>query len=149
MCKTLKIMDIRHIIIYVSLFLSLPVLAQQKPGKFDPKQFQADLEQFIVKEAVLTPSDAEVFFPVYREYNEKKHALALEARFLNGYKPLSDEQCREAIEKEDEYEIKIKELQMLYHKKYLRILPASKVYDILRAEDKFHRQSFRDMSRDK
>lgn len=143
-------MNIRNIIITLLFSLLLPITAeaQREPRKFDPKQFQADLEQFIVREAVLTPSEAEVFFPLYREYIEKKHALALEARLFTGYKPLTDEQCSEAINRSDENDIKAKELQLLYHKKFLRVLPAGKVYDILQAEEKFHRQSFRDMSRE-
>ena len=40
-------------------------------------------------------------------------------------------------------DIEIKRLQQAYHEKFLHILPASKVYRIIKAEDKFHRQQFR------
>lgn len=45
--------------------------------------------------------------------------------------------------KRDEYEIEIKEIQRTYHEKFMQILPAQKVYDILNAEDRFHRQMFK------
>lgn len=144
----------RRLIITTAFTLILLTAAAQGAGGkhgggFDAERFQADLEQFIVREAGLTPSEAEVFFPVYREYNDKQHALLREKRFLSGYRPKTDEECREAIEKDDKYEIELKELQEQYHKKYLRLLPATKVYDIIRAEERFHRQSYRDMSRGK
>lgn len=143
----------RLIIIFALATTIMGAAAQNHGGKrgegFDPDRFQADLEQFIVREAGLMPSEAEVFFPVYREYNDKQHALLREKRFLYHYRPMTDEECRKAIEEDDKYEIKLKELQEEYHKKYLRILPASKVYDIIRAEDRFHRQSYRDMSKGK
>lgn len=34
-------------------------------------------------------------------------------------------------------------IQKTYHEKFLQILPAKKVYDILNAEDRFHRQMFK------
>ena len=46
------------------------------------------------------------------------------------------------IQKSDECELQLKEIQQQYHKKFMKVLPASKVYDVLRAEEKFHRQIF-------
>ena len=37
----------------------------------------------------------------------------------------------------------LKELQKKYHEKFMQILPPKKVYDILKAEDRFHRQMFK------
>ena len=38
---------------------------------FDPAKFEKELEQFIVTEAALTPSESAKFFPVYREMRKK------------------------------------------------------------------------------
>lgn len=143
----------RLIILTAALVVTMAAAAQgnkQKGGGgFDADRFQADLEQFIVREAGLTPSEAEVFFPVYREYTNKQHALLHQKRFLGCYRPTTDKECREAIERDDKYELELKELQEQYHKKFLRLLPATKVYDIIRAEQRFHRQCYRDMSKGK
>lgn len=120
--------------------------AQNKPGKFDACQYQAELEQFIVTEAALSPEEAEAFFPLYREYTAKRHAIFKDKRMQDRFRPATDEQCREAIEYSDQREIEMKELQEQYHRKYMNALPAGKVYDIIKAEEKFHRQSFKDAS---
>lgn len=36
----------------------------------------------------------------------------------------------------------MKELQQKYHRKFMKILSPSKVYMVIRAEEKFHRQLF-------
>lgn len=129
------------------LLISLMSLTQasaqsgNKP-KFDPKQFQADMEQFITTEAALSPQQAETFFPVYREMQKKQRVIYNQQRRLRHIKPTDEEGCREAILKSDDCELQLKEIQLQYHKKFLKILPASKVYDVLRAEEKFHRKIF-------
>ena len=54
-----------------------------------------------------------------------------------------DKACADAIRRIDNNDIEIKRLQQAYHEKFLHILPASKVYRIIKAEDKFHRQQFK------
>ena len=51
--------------------------------------------------------------------------------------------CEEAIRKNAANEVKIKEIQQQYHLQFLTILPACKVFKIIRAEEKFHRQMMR------
>ena len=53
-CKIVKL-------ICAMLISILPVSAQQKSGGFNPKKFEADLEQYITTNACLTPQEAEVF----------------------------------------------------------------------------------------
>ena len=37
----------------------------------------------------------------------------------------------------------MKQIQIEYHKKMLEVLPASKVYDAIKAVDKFHRRQLK------
>ena len=62
---------------------------------------------------------------------------------LKRIKPTSDSECKKNILKRDEFEIEIKNIQKTYHEKFMKILSAKKVYDILKAEDRFHRQMFK------
>ncbi len=131
------------------LFISLMSLTQasaqfwnNNTPKFDPQQFQANMEQFITTEAALTPKQAEVFFPVYREMQKKQRVIYDQQRRLRHIKPTDEAGCRDAIQKSDDCELQLKEIQQQYHKKFMKVLPASKVYDVLRAEEKFHRQIF-------
>ncbi len=119
--------------------------AQQRP--FDPVKFEADLEQFIATEAGLTPQESSRFFPVYRELRKKQHAIMSAGWKNKNLDMTSDKACAEAIRIHDNNDVEIKELQRAYHNRFLKILPATKVLRIIRAEDKFHRQTFKRAAR--
>lgn len=117
----------------------------RKHPPFYPAKFEADLEQFITVNACLSPSQAASFFPVYRQMKKKQRALFDEMRRLRMINPKDNEACEEAIRKQDELDIQIKQLQQEYHGKFLMMLPANKVLSIIKAEEKFHRQIFKKM----
>ena len=117
----------------------------KKRPPFNPAKFEADLEQFITVNACLSPSQAASFFPVYRQMMKKQRALFEEMRRLRMINPKDNEACEEAIRKQDELDIQIKQLQQEYHGRFLMMLPANKVLSIIKAEEKFHRQIFRKM----
>lgn len=117
----------------------------RKRPPFNPAKFEADLEQFITVNACLSPSQAASFFPVYRQMMKKQRTLFDEMRRLRMTNPKDNEACEEAIRKQDELDIQIKQLQQEYHGKFLMMLPANKVLSIIKAEEKFHRQIFRKM----
>ena len=117
----------------------------RKRPPFNPAKFEADLEQFITVNACLSPSQAASFFPVYRQMMKKQRALFDEMRRLRMINPKDNQACEEAIRKQDELDIQIKQLQQEYHGRFLMMLPANKVLSIIKAEEKFHRQIFRKM----
>lgn len=117
----------------------------RKRPPFNPAKFEADLEQFITVNACLSPSQAASFFPVYRQMMKKQRALFDEMRRLLMINPKDNEACEEAIRKQDELDIQIKQLQQEYHGRFLMMLPANKVLSIIKAEEKFHRQIFKKM----
>lgn len=117
----------------------------RKRPPFNPAKFEVDLEQFITVNACLSPSQAASFFPVYRQMMKKQRALFDEMRRLRMINPKDNEACEEAIRKQDELDIQIKQLQQEYHGRFLMILPANKVLSIIKAEEKFHRQIFKKM----
>ena len=117
----------------------------RKRPPFNPAKFEADLEQFITVNACLSPSQAASFFPVYRQMMKKQRALFDEMRRLRMINPKDNEACEEAIRKQDELDIQIKQLQQEYHGRFLTMLPANKVLSIIKAEEKFHRQIFKKM----
>lgn len=117
----------------------------RKHPPFNPAKFEADLEQFITVNACLSPSQAVSFFPVYRQMMKKQRALFDEMRRLRMINPKDNEACEEAIRKQDELDIQIKQLQQEYHGRFLMMLPANKVLSIIKAEEKFHRQIFKKM----
>ena len=137
----------RFTLIIVALMALTGAMAQQHaPRKFDPKQFQAAMEQFITKEAALTPQEAEKFFPVYREMQKKQRTLFDQQRQLRRLKPADEAGCRRAILQCGELDVQIKELQQQYHKRFLKLISARKLFDVLKAEEKYHRHAFKRMT---
>ena len=117
-------------------------LAQDGKG-FDPARFEADLEQFVATEAALTPQESAAFFPLYREMRRKQFAFFGEDRRLSNVDTSDDKACAKAIRRRDENDLEIKRLQRTYHEKFMRVIPASKVFKVIMAEDRFHRQLFK------
>lgn len=119
---------------------------QSRQG-FDPQRFQVDMERFITCEAGLSPQEAAIFFPLFRQMQNKQRAIFGEMRRYRHIDTRDQEASRKAIKKMDELDIDMKKLQKEYHEKFLDILPAGKVLDIIKAEEHFHRQTFRRMVR--
>lgn len=117
--------------------------AQGKRGKFTPERFQAELEQYITKKACLTPKEAAKFFPLYSEMSKKQRVVHQELKKLKRIKPVTDAECRKNILKRASLDIQMKQIQKTYHEKFMQVLPPKKVYDVLKAEDRFHRQMFK------
>lgn len=133
-------------ILLLTIAIILSVAAQEqapKQKKFSPERFQAELEQYITKEACLSPQEAAQFFPIYKEMQGKQRTVFERQRQLSKVKPTDDKGCEKAIRQRDEYDLELKRIQQMYHNKFLSVLSASKLYDVIKAEDRFHRQMLR------
>ena len=124
------------------LMVVLSVSAEEQQEKFSPEKFQAALEQHITTEAGLTTEEAAKFFPLYREMQQKQRAVYNKMREL--FKVPTDEaSSKRAIQRRDQLEIELKTILQTYHNKFIKVIPASKVYKTIIAEDQFHRRAFR------
>ena len=120
---------------------------QQPQQRFSPEKYQADLEQYITKEACLTPKEAAAFFPLLREMQKKQRALYNKMREDVRIKPTDEAACKKMIQKHDQVELELKSIQQTYHNKFFSVIPASKVFDVIRAEDSYRRGLLRNMGR--
>ena len=127
----------RYTVILFSMLLTLMVSAQDQK-KFSPEKFQADLEEFITKEAHFDQQEAAKFFPLQRELQAKQRAIY--GRMRQTPKPGDDAKCAEAIREWDKANIELKQLDQQYHKKMMQVVPASKLFDAIMAESRFHRK---------
>lgn len=143
----------KRFLLYFILFYTsvIQVCAQRHQDKcvFSPERFRARLEQYITHNACLSPLEASKFFPIYAEMQEKQRTLHDELRNIKRIKPMTDAECKRSVERMDKIELEIKQIQSSFHERFMRILPASKVYDIIKAEDRFYRQAFRRASEDR
>lgn len=130
----------RIIFVLALIICNLSINAQEK--RFDYVKFRIDLHKYIVSEAHLTQAEADKFFPLYDEMKNKQRSLHRQIRALIRQKPSSDAACRTAIVKRDGIEVQMKQLESKYHEKFLKVISPSKLYDVLDAEGRFHRQTF-------
>ena len=114
------------------------MVSAQDQKKFSPEKFQADLEEFITKEAHFDQQEAAKFFPLLRELQAKQRAIY--GRMRQTPKPGDDAKCAEAIREWDKANIELKQLDQQYHKKMMQVVPASKLFDAIMAESRFHRK---------
>lgn len=132
----------------VILTMSISAQEGQKPQqRFSPEKFEAELQDFITKEAKLTPQEAAKFFPVYKEMQEKQRELFDRQRELAKVKPTDEQGCLKVIKESDEIDLNLKRIQQTYHQRFIELLSASKVYDILKAEQRFHRHMMKNWGR--
>jgi len=130
----------------IALLCAVNIYAQREK-KFDPAKFEMELEQFIVVHAGLSPEESSTFFPLYREMRKKQREFFGGDRRFRHFDFTDDKLCAEAIRSHDSNEIDMKRLQQEYHEKFMLILPASKVFKIIRAEEQFHRRTFENVAK--
>lgn len=119
--------------------MALAANAEQEDKKFDPKQFRREQEAFITKEAGLSAQEAAAFFPLFRELQEKQRALFSQQMKIARKKPENDKEALRLINEMDELELSIVKLKMQYHGKFCKAIPARKVKQCIRAEEKYKR----------
>lgn len=122
--------------ITVMLLLSLVTYAQQNK-KFNPDKFKREQESFITQEAKLTPQEAAAFFPVFKEYQEKQRVLFKQQKQYAKSRPQNDREAEKLISNMDELDSRIKKIQAQYHAKFCKVIPATKVFKCIQAEEKF------------
>lgn len=137
----------RRILIVIMMIVGVSQLYAQGPGKFNPKRFEAEMQQFITVNAGLTPIEAARFFPLFKEMQDKQRMLFEEMNYYRHIDTSDDKASLRAIKKMDEIDIQMKKLQQQYHLKFCKVLSPGKVVKVLQADEKFHRQAFRRMVR--
>lgn len=127
-------------LICLMMICTTTVFAQ---NKFNPAQFSAERQKYITEEAGLTQQEAAKFFPLYNEMMEKMRAIHKKLNNLKKTKPTTEAACRQAIVQRDAFEVHMKEIERTYHVKFLQVISASKLYDVLNAEGKFYKNAFK------
>lgn len=110
------------------------------------EEFRAKQREFITQCASLTPEEADAFFPLYFELQDRKKELNDEA-----WKLMKKGERREATEKQYEemmetmYDtrIAVDRLEKTYYEKFKKVLSFKKIFMVQRAEMRFHREVLR------
>lgn len=125
------------------IVLSTAVKAQEHQKKFSPEKFETELVEYILKETSLSQQETSKFLPVYKEMRAKQRAVYKKQRAQGKVKPQDEAGFKKAIADRDENEMELKRIQQQYHNRFMELLPASKVYRIISAEDAYHRKAMK------
>ncbi len=124
-------------IVFVLLLL-LPAVLKAQESSRDPRageKIRAAHTAYITQRLALTADEAERFWPVYREYNEKRKALRQEMRAGRRSEASDEERIARDLElKQEELDIEKK-----YTARLGEVIPAEKLVRLPDAEAGFRR----------
>ena len=105
-------------------------------------------DEFRARQQAYITEKAEAFFPLYFELQDRKHQLNEEAWQLmrEGKKEnLTDDRYDEIMEGVYDARIASDRLEKTYYGKFKKILSSKKIYQVQRAEMRFHRELLKGM----
>ncbi len=124
--------------VLISAFGMLAVGSDQ----FNYEEFKAKKIAYFTAHIDLTPAEAEKFWPVYNEFEQKKFALMQERKELDRQldekiEDLSDREYIELSKKITTFHVNEGNLDVEYNAKFLKILSPKKVIQLYSAEKNF------------
>jgi hypothetical protein len=153
MKSTLLKIAATSILLTLALLLHPNLSSAQQDVKKDKSQYdkQARHEQieaqkiaFITQELNLTPEEAKVFWPVYNEYEAKRHELKKSFRNVeyihkDDMDKLTEKEASQILDNQIIEAQKFLDLRKEYHAKFKAVLPAVKVLKLYGAERDFQK----------
>jgi hypothetical protein len=120
----------------------LSLAAQHGPGPEGKREKIKALKiAYITEQLQLTPEEAQVFWPVYNEFDQKRQELEIEIFGPKDKRPdialMSDEEVDQFISRHFDKEEQMIDLREEYYKKFKEVLPVKKVFRLFEAEREF------------
>jgi len=127
------------------LLLSNIVFSQNR--KAHKEKIKAMKVGFITSKLDLTPKEAQIFWPVFNEFNTKMDAIHSEKRKLKRKERenenLNNEELEKIVDNHIVLEQKELDIKKEYHIQFKRILPINKVAKLYRANHDFKKELLR------
>ena len=117
---------------------------QHKDQGDQREKMEAQRVAFITQKLNLTPDEAKVFWPVYNEYDSKRHDLMKSFRGSGDYHKtdfdkLTEAEATQIIDNQIVEAQKFLDLRKEYHAKFKSVLPAVKILKLYDAERQFQK----------
>ncbi len=131
----------KYIYLFVFCILALSIVAQ--PGTKRDK-IEALRVSFISSKVTLTNQEAQLFWPLYNDYNDKIDNLkkSFRQQFVRDvdFNTLSDKEAEAYLIAELAVKQKEYELSKEYYERFKKALPIKKIAQIRRAEEDFRKE---------
>ena len=123
-------------------FLLFPLGMMAQKHCMNKQEFRNRQQAFLTERANLTAEEARQFFPLYFELQDKKEIKNREAwqQIKKGKETLTEGEYDKINEEVVKCRLESCQLEQEYLQKYKKILPAKKIFDLQRAELRFHRE---------
>lgn len=125
------------------IMLAAPAQAQQERDVIEvmKSQISTQRQALVAENLRLTKSESDVFWPLYREFQNERNPLIdrridLLTKFRDNFDALTDEQAAEIIDGWLELEADIVKLRKQYVKKFRKILPEKTTLRYFQVENK-------------
>ena len=134
------------------LALHITAVAQHHPNPKSEQQ-KEKIESlkiaYITKELSLTPEEAQVFWPVYNEYQSKQETLRKEFRqkFKHPLNFETDKEAEDFLAADIKFRQDEMELIKTYYEKMKKVLPIKKVAKLRHAEESFRQEILKQLKR--
>jgi hypothetical protein len=142
----------KNLLLPLMLLLTLPVVAQQRPGARE--KIETMKIAYITTALNLTELEAQQFWPVYNEAEVKRRELrksrmAERMDAAQNFETMTDKEAEVFIDKEMEFKQKELDIQKELHVKLKKVLPAKKIARLYKAETDFQRKVLQELERKK
>jgi hypothetical protein len=128
----------------LTVFLSLIIPALGMAQDLDEKneKIQAQKVAFITEKLKLTPREAQVFWPIYNEYQDKQNKIVAQRKSTREYyrensDNLTDKEISDILDKYVALQQKELDLFKEYNEKFKTALPPNKVMKLYLADTEF------------
>ncbi|MBL0329071.1 MAG: hypothetical protein IPP64_06570 [Bacteroidetes bacterium] len=141
--------------ILVLAFISLAGIIYSQPmgpppkGKVDRQKEKKDNIEamkiaYLTSKLELTPEEAQKFWPVYNQYNDKLAELRKKRKMdvreaKKNQEEMTDKEMEQAMDNDFAFRQKELDLQTEYNSKFKAVLPIKKVAKLYQAEEQFKR----------
>ena len=141
--KMIKLKHIQSLVLIVTLMIcAIPINAQEEPKSDKEQEIKSQRIAFFTDKIGLTPDEAQVFWPIYNAYWDRKNSIIADRKekmtyFAENFEIMSNEEMIKYADQYIHYEMELAELLDQYHIKFKEILPIDKVMKIYLADYEF------------
>ena len=136
-------MKIIYLKIVIIVLVILPHLMMAQGVRDKKEQIEAMRVAFITKQLDLNAREAQQFWPVFNEYQDKLEAMRKarkKGNKLSQPETMTDKEAEIFVDNEIEYRVKEADLQKQYFTRFKIALPIKKAALLIKAEDDFKRE---------
>ena len=142
----------RNIIVFFCLLMTAMTYAQQGGGngqgqrhEFSPERYKQKLEEFVTREAQLSPEEAQRLYPILHEMldQQRRNNDASREAMRSCKEGSSETEYQNAVERALTLDIENKRIEQEFYKKFHSVISWKKIYGVRVALWKFQMEALR------